>query len=954
MNSPVGVVWPRFLDSSDGTGDETMLSASVQTDAMFFSGEEEDVEDEDELDEDEEDDLLGEYDELLENDDLEEDLEGAVFMPDYLQLEDEDEGEEDDDEGVFVSDSSPPSVSERTSGAPAIHVSPVTPQSPHRRKRKKLKKPKRAGRKRHYEFNANSNVVGVVFLEIHKVEDLPPERNVTRTGFDMDPFVVVSFGKKTFRTRWKRHTLNPVFNEKLLFPVHKNEQMFSINFTVMDKDRFSLNDFVAETHLNIGELLDTAPAPDIETGLYKQESLVSAPLIPETGHGKRHHRLHLKKASSQKSKSSGTSTPMSRSAVESGYSSAVDISDMNNSSDALSSDEPTSPVISNSEMKEFQLDLSLKHESKWESKHNTRITIRGRFLPYAALRQHFWRGLIRLYDIDDTNAISYVELCALLDSLGSTLSDQTKKGFFERFNRSLDDELTVDEVVICLEEQVLRDSLQEQHYKRQQATAAGGGITVSKSDTESLGETDESMSIYSQSVAAESDTQVQLGKSYSSSIFDGIDESERGVEHVIQINTCPVCNQPRLKKRSEIDIVTHLAICASQNWAKVDALVMDRYVTSSHARKRWYSKIMSKVSYGNYRLGANSANILVQDRITGYVMEEKMSAYVRLGIRLLYRGIKSSRRMEAKRIRGLLRSLSIKQGRKYDSPSSVQSIMHFIKFHNIDMDDVLEPVENFKNFNEFFYRKLKPGARRCDAPENPKVAVSPADCRTTVFGSIDKATEIWIKGREFSIARLFGDAYPDMVDKFTGGSLSIFRLAPQDYHRFHVPVDGVLGKPKTIEGEYYTVNPMAIRSSLDVYGENVRVLVPIESDVFGTVMVVCVGAMMVGSTVITAEEGQRVERLDELGYFQFGGSTLVVLFQPNSIEFDGDLTDNSEGALETLVRVGMSIGHTPDIDEFDRREWKLQGKESVDAKAWAARRINGGVLTDEDDVSTKS
>jgi phosphatidylserine decarboxylase len=951
VNSPVGVVWPKFLESGDGSGDDTMLSASVQADAMFFSGEEEDVEDEDELDEDEEEDMLDEYEELLEDDELE-DLEGAVFLPDYLQLgREDDEGDEEDDEGEFMSDSSPPSVSDKVPEAPAIHVSPVTPQSPHgRKKKKKLKKPKKSSRRdRHYEFNANSNVVGVVFLEIHKVEDLPPERNVTRTGFDMDPFVVVSFGKKTFRTPWKRHTLNPVFNEKLLFPVHKNEQMFSINFTVMDKDRFSLNDFVAETHLNIGELLETAPAPDIETGLYKQESLVSAPLIPENGNSKRHHRLHLKKTSSQKSKSSGASTP----ARESGYSSAVDMSDMNNSSDTLS-DEPTSPVISNSELKEFQLDLRLKHESKWESKYNPRITIRGRFLPYAALRQHFWRGLIRLYDIDDTNAISYVELCALLDSLGSTLSDETKKGFFERFNRSLEDELSVDEVVICLEEQVLRDSLQEKHYKRQHAAAASGGLPVSKSDTESLGETDESMSIYSQSVGAESDTQLQLGKSYGSSIFDGVDESERGVEHVIQINTCPVCNQPRLKKRSEIDIVTHLAICASQNWAKVDALVMDRYVTSSHARKRWYSKIMSKVSYGNYRLGANSANILVQDRITGYVMEEKMSAYVRLGIRLLYRGIKSSRRMEAKRIRSLLRSLSIKQGRKYDSPSSVQSIMHFIKFHNIDMEDVLEPVENFKNFNEFFYRKLKPGARRCDAPDQPKVAVSPADCRTTVFGSISRATEIWIKGREFSIARLFGDAYPDMVDKFTGGSLAIFRLAPQDYHRFHIPVDGVLGKPKTIEGEYYTVNPMAIRSSLDVYGENVRVLVPIESDVFGTVMVVCVGAMMVGSTVITAKEGQRVERLDELGYFQFGGSTLVVLFQPNSIEFDGDLTDNSEGALETLVRVGMSIGHTPDIDEFDRREWKLQGKESVEAKEWAARRINGGVLTDEDDVSTKS
>ena len=98
----------------------------------------------------------------------------------------------------------------------------------------------------------------------------------------------------------------------------------------------------------------------------------------------------------------------------------------------------------------------------------------------------------------------------------------------------------------------------------------------------------------------------------------------------------------------------------------------------------------------------------------------------------------------------------------------------------------------------------------------------------------------------------------------------MFRLAPQDYHRFHVPVDGTIGEITAIEGQYYTVNPMAIRSALDVYGENVRVLVSIHSPIFGLVMVVCIGAMMVGSTVITVEEGQQVNRTDELGYFKFG------------------------------------------------------------------------------------
>ena len=223
------------------------------------------------------------------------------------------------------------------------------------------------------------------------------------------------------------------------------------------------------------------------------------------------------------------------------------------------------------------------------------------------------------------------------------------------------------------------------------------------------------------------------------------------------------------------------------------------------------------------------------------------------------------------------------------------------------MSEVLLPIEEFKNFNEFFYRALKPGARPASAPDNPKIIVSPADCRSVVFNSIDDATKIWIKGREFSMERLLGKAYPEDAKRYKGGALGIFRLAPQDYHRFHIPVDGIMDKPKLIEGEYYTVNPMAIRSALDVYGENVRVIVPIDSVAHGRVMVICVGAMMVGSTVITRKPGEQVKRAEELGYFKFGGSTIVLLFEPGTMKFDDDLIDNSSGALETLVRKPMTV-----------------------------------------------
>ena len=94
---------------------------------------------------------------------------------------------------------------------------------------------------------------------------------------------------------------------------------------------------------------------------------------------------------------------------------------------------------------------------------------------------------------------------------------------------------------------------------------------------------------------------------------------------------------------------------------------------------------------------------------------------------------------------------------------------------------------------------------------------------------------------------------------------------------------------------------MAIRSALDVYGENIRVVIPIDSVQHGRVMVICVGAMMVGSTVITRKPGEEVKRAEELGYFKFGGSTILLLFEEGKMKFDDDLTDNSNGALETLV-----------------------------------------------------
>ncbi|KAI9301654.1 phosphatidylserine decarboxylase-domain-containing protein [Cunninghamella echinulata] len=352
-----------------------------------------------------------------------------------------------------------------------------------------------------------------------------------------------------------------------------------------------------------------------------------------------------------------------------------------------------------------------------------------------------------------------------------------------------------------------------------------------------------------------------------------------------------------------MDILTHVAICSANDWTKVDRFLMGNFITEQYAQRKWFVKLVSKVGYGKYAPGENNANIIVHDRRTGQLIEERMSVYIRLGMRLVYKGMKTG--IQSKTAKRILTNLTVRQGRKFDLPQSAREIPAFIKFHQLDLSEVLEPLDSFKTFNQFFYRKLVPGARPCESPENPGVVVSPADCRMMAFPTIDQATKIWIKGLDFSLAKLFDDVAYSLC--FEGGSLAVFRLAPQDYHRFHVPVDGIITETKHLEGQYYTVNPMAIRTTLDVYGDNARSIVRMETEQFGKVAIVCIGAMMVGSIILTAEVGKPLKRADELGYFAFGGSTLVVTWEKGAIQFDPDLVENSSKSLETLVRVGERI-----------------------------------------------
>ena len=692
----------------------------------------------------------------------------------------------------------------------------------------------------------------------------------------------------------------------------------------MDRDKLSGNDFVASSTLALQKIIQAAPEQDPETGLYRLY-MPAEYSLPSNKEVKSRFRLPLSRSSSASS-----ITKLNRPSLKS-YDSQTSLNG-DSQHDSLAPPPPTSAPLDTSnlrqatsnpempsmhayedpDMQSYTVPLELKNKERWEAKHTPELFIRAKYLPYTALRQQFWRAMFQQYDADGSGRLSKIELTTMLDTLGSTLHGSTIDGFFQRFANtgSADSQdLTFDQAVICLEEQLqLTSQKKSMGQKVKHLTPHVHRSAVLNADKAGVEDTQAENSVRASTNESGTRTAVPVieqeptGAAGEEGQLLDADElaGEEEEEHVIEIRECPICHQPKLNRRTDAEIITHIATCASTDWRQVNNLVMGGFVTASQAQRKWYSKVINKVSYGGYKLGANSANILVQDRLTGQINEERMSVYVRLGIRLLYKAL-GSREMEKKRIKKMLKSLSIKQGRKYDDPASASQIESFIAFHRLDMSEVRMATEQFRTFNEFFYRQLKPDARPCSAPDRPEIIVSPADSRTVCFNTIHEATKIWVKGRDYSLERLFGDVYPMDAKRYKGGSMGIFRLAPQDYHRFHVPVDGVLGQPRVIDGEYYTVNPMAIRSALDVYGDNIRVVVPIDSVAHGRVMFVCIGAMMVGSTVITRKAGERVMRAEELGYFKFGGSTVLLFFEPGRMVYDDDLVDNSRGAVETLV-----------------------------------------------------
>ncbi|BBI17951.1 archaetidylserine decarboxylase [Neochlamydia sp. S13] len=243
-------------------------------------------------------------------------------------------------------------------------------------------------------------------------------------------------------------------------------------------------------------------------------------------------------------------------------------------------------------------------------------------------------------------------------------------------------------------------------------------------------------------------------------------------------------------------------------------------------------------------------------------------------------------------------------GKWQASVKSKNKIEPFIREFGLDPLEFLEEVSYFKSFNDFFIRKLKPTARPLASGED--VAIIPADGRYLFYSDLSQVDGFIVKGEKFDLTSLLDDA--DLAAHYAKGAMAIARLCPTDYHRYHFPCDCVAGKTKIINGWLYSVNPAALKKDIHIFTKNKRTLCKLATSSFGCILFLEIGATNVGSIHETYQPDVLQKKGDEKGYFSFGGSSLILLFEPGKIQFDQDLLAASRQGLEIKCLMGQSMG----------------------------------------------
>lgn len=233
-----------------------------------------------------------------------------------------------------------------------------------------------------------------------------------------------------------------------------------------------------------------------------------------------------------------------------------------------------------------------------------------------------------------------------------------------------------------------------------------------------------------------------------------------------------------------------------------------------------------------------------------------------------------------------------------DTGVSRHLVSPFVKSTKLDLSDY--PEVSYRSFNDFFTRRVKEGRRPIDKTADTLVA--PCDGKLTVYPITEDAV-FSIKHSSYALKDLLRDEA--LAKEFEGGTCLIFRLTPDDFHRYSFMDDGRILSSSIIPGVLHTVRPIAFRR-YPVYLENAREYAVLETANFGKVIQMEVGALFVGRIVnhplTTFVRGQ------EKGKFEFGGSTILLLLQKDAAVIDEELLENTRQNKESIVRLGSTIG----------------------------------------------
>lgn len=240
-----------------------------------------------------------------------------------------------------------------------------------------------------------------------------------------------------------------------------------------------------------------------------------------------------------------------------------------------------------------------------------------------------------------------------------------------------------------------------------------------------------------------------------------------------------------------------------------------------------------------------------------------------------------------------------------NSPLSKGMIAPFIRRHSIDMRQYLP--EHYRCYNDFFTRKIHLGARSLD--QCPTHLIAPCDGKLSVY-PITENGYFMIKGAPYSVQTMLQNQ--ELARRFEGGVCLVFRLSVDDYHRYCYFDSGTGEDRVFIRGSLHTVQPIAL-DRYRFYHTNCREYTVLHTAHFGMAVQCEVGALLVGK-ICNIQGRSPFVRGDEKGWFAFGGSTVVLLFQQGVVEMDPEIIENTTAGFETVVKLGEKIGERIRVD----------------------------------------